>query len=332
MVTKMLYDNLTNFAGYGVEDPRADHIIPWAYSHKSANSPAQIKWDGNWRRSLGVDMQSGIQAAGGPLRAIFGVDTAYAHSGNHWWVPSTSEARWGDTVYVEETSRSKGYHANKDLYFRAKSNDDNSRESGTFYTRVSAPTYVGTYAECCFIKAEVLFRQGNAAAAYTAYKEGVKASIELMNSKLRTWVSEDENLASCPSFAPMSQTDIDNFLNNGLGTASDLTLGKIMTQKRIALLFSMEVWNDMRRYDYDSNIFLGWAIPAQHALSAEALKAIPEGKQFRRWMQCSHERNYNADNLQAIGSEVPGANMSLKLWNAADDVWTIPVWWDSDQQ
>ncbi len=24
MVTKMLYDNLTNFAGYGVEDPRAD--------------------------------------------------------------------------------------------------------------------------------------------------------------------------------------------------------------------------------------------------------------------------------------------------------------------
>ena len=332
MVTKMLYDNLTNFAGYGVEDPRADHIIPWAYSHKSANSPAQIKWDGNWRRSLGVDMQSGIQAAGGPLRAIYGVDTAYAHSGNHWWVPSTSEARWGDTVYVEETSRSKGYHANKDLYFRAKSNDDNSRESGTFYTRVSAPTYVGTYAECCFIKAEVLFRQGNAAAAYTAYKEGVKASIELMNSKLRTWVSEDENLASCPSFAPMSQTAIDNFLNNGLGTASDLTLGKIMTQKRIALLFSMEVWNDMRRYDYDSNIFLGWAIPAQHALSAAALKAIPEGKQFRRWMQCSHERNYNADNLQAIGSEVPGANMSLKLWNAADDVWTIPVWWDSDQQ
>ena len=62
------------------------------------------------------------------------------------------------------------------------------------------------------------------------------------------------------------------------------------------------------------------------------MKAIPEGKQFRRWMQCSHERNYNADNLQAIGSEVPGANMSLKLWNAADDVWTIPVWWDSDQQ
>jgi arylsulfatase A-like enzyme len=42
MATKMLYDNLTNFAGKGVEDPRADHILPWARSVKSDNSPAEI--------------------------------------------------------------------------------------------------------------------------------------------------------------------------------------------------------------------------------------------------------------------------------------------------
>ena len=71
MVTKMLYDNLTNFGGYGVEDPRADHIIPWAYSEKGENTPAEIKWIGNWRRSLGVDMASGINQAGGPLRAAY---------------------------------------------------------------------------------------------------------------------------------------------------------------------------------------------------------------------------------------------------------------------
>lgn len=58
MVTKMLYDNLTNFAGYGVEDPRADRIIPWALSKKSDKAVKEIKWDGNWRRSLGVDMTS----------------------------------------------------------------------------------------------------------------------------------------------------------------------------------------------------------------------------------------------------------------------------------
>ena len=97
-------------------------------------------------------------------------------------------------------------------------------------------------------------------------------------------------------------------------------------------LLSVEIWNDMRRYDFDPEIFFGWGIPAYHAVSADALKGIPEGKQFRRWRQCSHELNYNSNNLQAIGAEVPGADMSQEQWNNADDVWTIPVWWDSDQE
>ena len=122
-------------------------------------------------------------------------------------------------------------------------------------------------------------------------------------------------------------------MNNALGRAGDITLGKIMTQKRIAMFFSMETWNDMRRYDYNPEIFLGWKMPAYHKTLVDAMKAIPEGKQFRRWRQCSHELNYNADNLQAIGAQVPGADMSLAGgWNKADDVWTIPVWWDSDQE
>ena len=59
-ITKTFYDNLTNFAGYGVEDPRADKFIPWSRSVKSANTPAEVKWteDGMWRRSLGVDLHS----------------------------------------------------------------------------------------------------------------------------------------------------------------------------------------------------------------------------------------------------------------------------------
>ncbi len=331
MVTKMLYDNLTNFAGLGVEDPRADKIIPWAMSFKSDNSPAELKWSGNWRRSLGVDMASGINAAGGPLRASYGVDKTKPMSGNFFWIDTESPDRKGDTVYVEQTSSSKGYAANVDLlYRRGGKGVDKSAESGTFYTRVSSPTYLGTYAECCFIKAEVLFNKGDKAGAFAAYKAGIKSSIDQMNVKLSKWCSEDESLKNCPSFTVMTQTDIDNFMNNGIGTASDITLAKIMTQKRIALMFSMEIWNDMRRYDYDSNVFMGWKIPAYHSLSEGALKAIPAGKDFRRWRQCSHETGYNSDNLQAIGNEVPGANMNGK-WNLADDVWTIPVWWDSTQ-
>lgn len=105
-----------------------------------------------------------------------------------------------------------------------------------------------------------------------------------------------------------------------------------MTQKRIAMHFSVEIWNDMRRYDFDPEIFFGWGIPAYHDVSADALKRIPKGKHYRRWMQCSHEFNYNSKNLQAIGAEVPGANMSLEMWNTADDAFTIHVWWDSEQE
>ena len=363
MVTKMLYDNVTDFAGLGVEDPRADKIIPWARSFKTDATPIGVKKssDGKWRRSLGVDMQSNINNEGGPLRAAWSVgnriykdvdeyneengtslsaeefemldDNKKIKSPGKFYISSNNPLRLGDTVYVECTSESKGYAAKKDLLYRRGGVDyDVSAESGTFYTRVSSPSYVGTYAEACFIKAEVLFNKGDKGGAYNAYKEGIKASIEQMNVKLNAWVAEDATLASCPSFTPMETADINNFLNNGIGTQADLTLGHIMTQKRIAMLFSVETWNDMRRYDFDSNIFFGWGIPAYHYVVAAAMKAIPDGKQYRRWRQCSHEYNYNAKNLIAIGLEVPGADNTAKNWNTADDAWTIPVWWDSDQK
>ena len=335
MPTKMLYDNLTNFAGKGVEDPRADHILPWAYSPNRSETgiDAQgIKWNGHWRRTLGVDMASDINSQGGPLRAMFNTET------NSWYINSANEARLGDTVYIEGTSDCKGYFANPSiLYCRAGSGKFESAESGTFYTRVSSPTYIGTYAECCFIRAEVLFKKGDKAGAYEAYKKGIKASCELMNEKLKVWIAEDASLAECPSFTPMSDDEINNFLNNGIGTQGELTMGHILTQKRLALMFSYEIWNDMRRYDFDSNMFFGWSIPAYHYKVAAAMQAIPEGKQYRRWRQCSHEYNYNSKNLQAIGAQVPGARMTDSdgkevMWNRQDDAWTIPVWWDSNQE
>ena len=329
MATKMLEDNLTNFGGYGVEDPRADKIIPWAYdSRNKDNAPAGVKWVGNWRRSLGVDMTTGACPifSGGPLRANW-------NAANGWYVTTDNPARANDIYYVECTSESKGYAAAPDLFYRraGKSSGDESRESGSFYSRVSSPTFIGTYAEACFIKAEILFNQGDKSGAFTAYRNGIKAAMERMNVSLNKWVSEDPNLGTCPSFTPITNAEMDNFLNNGIGTAADLTLGKILTQKRLALQFSVEIWNDMRRYDFDENIFLNWKQPIYHDYDAKALEAIPAGKQLRRWQHCSHEYNYNKVNLQAIGAEVPGAKMNLDMWNTALDVWTIPVWWDSTQ-
>jgi hypothetical protein len=333
MATKMLYDNLTNFGGYGVEDPRADKILPWAYSPNAAEGEYKLK-DG-WRRTLGVDMvsQASPSLVNGPIRASYSAD-------KKWFIETELPERLGDTVYVEATSSSKGYAANRDIMYRrlnvltGAAGEDvlTAAESGTYYTRVSSPTYLGTYAEACFIKAEVLFKQGDKNGAFAAYKEGIKSSMEQMNIKLNLWCNEDAGLKACPSFTPMEQADIDNFLANGIGSASDLTLGHILTQKRIALNFSVEIWNDMRRYDFDPELFFGWGIPALHDVNAAALKGIPAGKGFRRWRQCSHEFNYNAANLQEIGHQVPGANMSLPQWNQADDAWTINVWWDSDQE
>lgn len=336
MVTKMLYDNLTNFGGYGVEDPRADKIIPWAYSAKSADTPAQIKWDGNWRRSMGVDMASNIQSAGGPMRALYGNEDPAEGQGTGFYISGSNAARYGDTIYVECTSESKGYAAKKDLFYRRNASYENSKESGSFYSRVSSPTYVGTYAECCFIRAEVLFNRGDKGGAFDAYKKGIQAAIDQMDVKLRAWVSEDANLGTCPSFKPFDSAAVNNFLNNGIGSAGDITLGHILTQKRLALQFSIEIWNDMRRYDFDPSKFFGWSIPAYRQFSAAAMKAIPDGKQFRRWKQCSHEMNYNSANLQAIGEQVPGAVLTKdgksNKWYDDDETWTIPVWWDSTQE
>ena len=333
MATKMLYDNLTNFGGYGVEDPRADKILPWAYSPNAAEGEYKLK-DG-WRRTLGVDMvsQASPSLVNGPIRASYSSD-------KKWYVDTELPERMGDTVYVEATSSSKGYAANRDLLYRRSNvltgaaGEDvlTAAESGTYYTRVSSPTYLGTYAEACLIKAEVLFNSGDKNGAFAAYKEGIKSSIEQMNIKLNLWCNEDAGLKACPSFTPMAQADMDNFLANGIGSAADLTLGHILTQKRIALNFSVEIWNDMRRYDFNPELFFGWGIPALHDVNATALKGIPAGKDFRRWRQCSHEFNYNAANLQEIGHQVPGANMSLAQWNQADDAWTINVWWDSNQE
>lgn len=325
MPTKMLYDNLTNFAGNGTEDPRADKILPWAYSKQSSNSPAGVKFKDGWRRSMGVDMISNDSPSltGGPLRSNFS-------AAKSWWIDSESPTRKGDTIYIECTTQCKAYQGRPDLLYR-RDGTDASRESGSFYTRVSSPTYIGTYAEACFIRAEVLFNQGNKGAAFDAYKKGIVASIDGMNDKLKVWCREDANLEACPSFSPMTQADIDNYLSNGIGTKENITLGKILTQKRLALHFSMEIWNDMRRYDFNPELFLGWNIPARYGVDATAQKGIPQGKQFRRWQQCSHELNYNTDNLQAIGVTVPGADTSIALWNAAEDVWTLPVWWDTAQ-
>ncbi|MDD3787811.1 MAG: SusD/RagB family nutrient-binding outer membrane lipoprotein [Petrimonas sp.] len=305
-ITKWYEDILTNFDNKGIEDPRADKLIPWA----------QFKQGKEFIRSKGVDMQSDIRLNKGPFPTTFNAkNEAITNNGRtipaHAWYCNTSDPnRWGDTVYVSFRSSAIGYYGDTDdLYQWA---DGTIASTGTFYSRPDAPTHYLCYHEMCFIKAEVLFKKGDKTGAFNAYKEGIKAHIELMNQKLKTYGNVN------PNKSPMNQADIDNFLNNAIGDATNVTLGKIMTQKYISMSFSQQNWNDMRRMDYSPNAYLGWDIPYEYYKTAEAQVSIPLGKQWRRIMQVSHEINYNSDNWAASHPHAKD-----------NDIWSYPVWWDT---
>ena len=139
-------------------------------------------------------------------------------------------------------------------------------------------------------------------------------------------------MESCPSFTHIEQTDIDNFLNNALGNSSDITLGKILTQKMLAMPYSNENWNDMRRCDYDTNIFMNWDKSYYYRNTLAGFTYCPEDKSPRRWKQASYELTYNTTNLAAIGAQVPGAAELGEGWYNNNLICTLPVWWDSNQE
>ena len=335
--TKTVYDRLTNFDGKGIEDPRADRILPWANSEKTATTPAEyygqaVKWDGNWRRTVGLDMQSTIRTEGAPYATEWNAtDKQYF---------CNSETRQGDTLFVHQRCGGKGYYGGPDAFiYLGTKGEARSAESGTFYTRPDAPGWVGTYAEVCFIKAEVLFRKGDKNGAYTAYKAGVKAHMDAMNLKLNAWYNGGSDLMkSCASYNPMDNAAMEAYLNSAaIGTAADITLGKIMTQKAIALMFSPEMWVDMRRYDYDPQIFLHWGVPGEYYVNAGSQMDVPnlaKNKGPRRWKVSSHEYNYNTANLNAAGEYLvrDGAKWTgpESTWWNERDMWVIPVWWDTN--
>jgi hypothetical protein len=346
-VTKTFYDNLTNFDGKGVEDPRADKFIPWQRSVKSASSPAAIKWsaDGKWRRSLGVDIvNEDIYSNGtGPVQSEF-TKTAATFNGvdypaYSWYCKTDNEERQGDTIYVHGKSSSKGYDNNKDLLYR-RGGVDESAVSGVFSVRPDSYTYFGSYWEACFIKAEVLMRKGDKPGAFAAYKAGIEANIQAVEERCAEWVAGDPTLANCPSFAPATQEAINNYLSTAIGTAADITMSKIMTQKLMTMMWSSEQWNDMRRFDYDPQIFMNYGKPKWYSTHGTALTFCPEGSSPRRLPQATYELNFNSANLDAIGAQVPGAldlpmptdKSVAQKWYNSDQIRTLHVWWDSTQE
>jgi hypothetical protein len=107
--------------------------------------------------------------------------------------------------------------------------------ANTWHSRNIAPLQMITYPEMQFILAEALLPT-DASGAYQAYLRGIRASMQ------KVGVNEPEINAYVD----------DPMISMGEG---NLTISDIMIQKYIALFLNIESWNDMRRYQYDTNVY-----------------------------------------------------------------------------
>jgi hypothetical protein len=198
--------------------------------------------------------------------------------------------------------------------------------TGSYQLRPVSDQELLTYAEMCFIKAEVLFRQGKSGAALTAYRDGIQAHLDQMQAKLIQWQGEGYDN---PDMMPMDQAAISAYMNSKAvcQSAGELTMSDIMLQKYITMGCSIENWNDMRRFNYSAGNVGGFGVvyPGfdRSPLFTGASKLSGASKTDvnywpRRWrLPYNIELNYNSNNALAANA------------HAADqDVWGIPVWWD----
>jgi hypothetical protein len=146
----------------------------------------------------------------------------------------------------------------------------------TFWNTVSGESYTGlrgrylfandaphplmTCFEMQFIIAEAAFIKGDKAKALTAYKNGISANIDFVSSIIKTWPGDKAPLGTV-----ISAAEKDAFMNNTAVVPTDpnqLTLPMIMLQKFVALYGSgyMETWRDLRKYKYDTKVYIGWDI------------------------------------------------------------------------
>ncbi|MDR2621577.1 MAG: hypothetical protein LBC48_03230, partial [Dysgonamonadaceae bacterium] len=267
-------------------------------------------------------------------------DPTYA---NRWYTTSTKATRQGDSVYVtvysdrldwiagngflEPEAKDDRYYANRYNGMRwanpgfDPNRDINVNSTGSFYIRADAPAHLVCYHEMCFIKAEVLFRQGKKDEALQAYKAGIRAHIEAMNEKLREYpqVLGKEVISAAETDAFLASAAVAQ-------TGAQLTMAHIMQQKQIAMSMTVQNWNDMRRFDYSKPGQFGVVYPdfgRPFEVNATGLQCYlgqtPGDVRYwpRRIMQCSHEVNYNSINLKASNGEA-----------FARTILSCPVWWD----
>ncbi|WP_162550004.1 SusD/RagB family nutrient-binding outer membrane lipoprotein [Hymenobacter nivis] len=183
---------------------------------------------------------------------------------------------------------------------------------GSWYARDIAGYFeVITYHELKFIEAEAAFRAGNKARALAALKEGIRAHMKKIGAggtfsppAVTLPAITDAQIAAYLASAAVPQTEADL-----------TTLRPIMEQKYIALFLNPDSWSDLRRLDFDPNIYVNFTYPS-NANPVLASKTDPTLRYPRRLLPGATEVLYNPAEIARIGG------------NDADYI-TRPMWFDS---
>ena len=160
----------------------------------------------------------------------------------------------------------------------------------SYYFGFDSPLVLVTYSEALFLKAEAEFlvnggtttSMGSNQAAYDAYKDAITANMDKLGI--------DATLRD----AYLSDPAIDV-------TPANLKLEHIMKEKDIALLLNPEIFNDMRRYDFSTDVYKNLELPMNQ-------DPAMNGQWFRRPIYPSGELTKNTNLIQHHVYE--------------------PVWWD----
>ena len=386
---------LTNFKGTGVEDPRADKLLPHSMINVELSDDGSRITSHEWLRDCGIDIMDvedgwlmNRHAAGNTnsyltmatedvtksykieniVKYFTSVD-AFVENAKKYYKNATFEVKSDavdityhpgamyvndvNPIYVEDVKyvqlRADALFETSGLsatdmccYYSAVSANTRAvglvQGTGAFYTRPDSDTDFMTYSEMCFIKSEVLFRKGDKAGAYAAYKEGILSHFARMNEKLNYWTGIGCGKTALGfdvsfAYAPMSQADIDAYMASAAvkQNSADLTLSDIMMQKFIAMGFNYQNWNDMRRYNYYAGNISNYGViytemkePAYRTQDVSTFSSNPNDDSFflRRWQLPSLETNYNSKNANALFKSLYGI--------APTDytVYSIPVAWD----
>lgn len=281
------------------------------------------------------------QDAAGRAYTTSGNDVTVTYKAGSIFINSTNYLYAGDTVYVNmrssalATSGIAAQPANDVNWYpsAAAYNAGVIGSTGSFQVRPVSDQEILTYHEMCFIKAEAYMRKGDATNAFTAYKAGIQAHLDMMQAKLTQWKAGgfNKNAAgvTIPDMEPMDQTAITDYLSSsavaqGAGT---LTMSDIMLQKYIAMGCSIENWNDMRRFNFSAGnvgsfgvVYPGYQRGPLFTGQAQLTGGSPTDVKYwmRRWaLPPTYEINYNSINTLALNPHATDPN-----------IWSMPVWWD----